>query len=127
MQGNGYVIPSGSDRLAEPADILTRQEAAFDSAGGSTKRWGSDACHDLLRGAPNMSEAERTRLLDVAFDSSPEALANFLAVLDARLQVFEQRYELPASGELRETGEVSEWLFVGAAAEPSWPGCSFIT
>lgn len=67
----------------------------------------------------NMSEAERTRLLDAAFDSSPEPLANFLAVLDARLRVFEQRYELPstalpealASGELRETAEVSEWLF----------------
>lgn len=67
----------------------------------------------------HMSEAERTRLLDAAFDSSPRALANYLAVLDARLRVFEQRYELPstalpealASGQLRDTADVSEWLF----------------
>jgi hypothetical protein len=66
-----------------------------------------------------MSEAERTRLLDAAFAHSPEALANYLAVLDARLRVFEQRYELAtsalpdamASGQLRDTADVSEWLF----------------
>ena len=66
-----------------------------------------------------MSEAERTRLLDAAFAHSPKALANYLAVLDARLRVFEQRYELPtsalpeamASGQLRDTADVSEWLF----------------
>lgn len=66
-----------------------------------------------------MSEAERTRLLDAAFAHSPEALANYLAVLDARIRVFEQRYELPtsalpeamASGQLRDTADVSEWLF----------------
>lgn len=66
-----------------------------------------------------MSEAERTRLLDAAFADSPDALVNYLAVLDARLRVFEQRYELPtsalpeamASGRLRDTAEVSEWLF----------------
>lgn len=67
----------------------------------------------------HLSEAERTRLLDAAFDSSPQALANYLTVLDARLRVFEQRYELPstalpealASGQLRDTADVSEWLF----------------
>lgn len=66
-----------------------------------------------------MTEEERTRVLDAAFADSPEALANYLAVLDARLRVFEQRYELPtsalpeamASGQLRDTAEVSEWLF----------------
>ena len=66
-----------------------------------------------------MTDEERTRALDAAFAESPEALANYLAVLDARLRVFEQRYELPtstlpdalASGRLRDTAEVSEWLF----------------
>jgi len=66
-----------------------------------------------------MSEAERERLLDAAFDASPEALANYVAVIEARLRVFERRYELPsadlasalASGQLRETADVSEWLF----------------
>lgn len=66
-----------------------------------------------------MSEAERTRLLEDAFAESPKALANYLAVLDARLRVFEQRYELPssalpeamASGQLRDTADVSDWLF----------------
>lgn len=65
------------------------------------------------------TEAERTQLLNAAFDSSPQALVNFLAVLDARLRVFEQRYELPsssladalASGQVRDTADVSEWLF----------------
>jgi hypothetical protein len=66
-----------------------------------------------------MSEVERTRLLDAAFANSPDALANYVAVLDARLRVFELRYELPtsalpdamASGQLRDTADVSEWLF----------------
>jgi hypothetical protein len=66
-----------------------------------------------------MTDAERERLLSDAFEVSPEALANYLAVVDARLRVFEQRYELPsaalpeamASGQLRDTADVSEWLF----------------
>ena len=66
-----------------------------------------------------MSHAERARVLEAAFDAAPGALANFLAVLDARLRVYEQRYELPsmaladalASGQLRDTADVSEWLF----------------
>ncbi len=66
-----------------------------------------------------MTEAERTRLVDSAFEWTPEALDNYLAVLDARLRVFEQRYELPSSalpealatGRLHDTADVSEWLF----------------
>ena len=66
-----------------------------------------------------MSEAEHTRFLDRVFIDSPDALANYLVVLDARLRVFEQRYELPTSalpeaivsGQLRDTADVSEWLF----------------
>ena len=66
-----------------------------------------------------MSEEERGRLLDAAFSAAPEALATYLAVLDARLRVFEQRYELLSSelhqalerGLLRDTADVSEWLF----------------
>lgn len=66
-----------------------------------------------------MSEEERTRLLESAFSLAPEALANYLTVLDARLRVFEQRYELHSSelhgalarGLLRDTADVSEWLF----------------
>jgi hypothetical protein len=66
-----------------------------------------------------MTDAERARVLEAAFADAPGALANYLAVLDARLRVFEQRYELPtsalpeamASGQLRDTAEVSEWLF----------------
>ena len=66
-----------------------------------------------------MTSEERARLLNAAFDISPEALDNFIAVLDARLRVFEQRYELlssalpeaMASGQLRDTADVSEWLF----------------
>lgn len=66
-----------------------------------------------------MSDAERTRLLDAAFSEAPEALAGYLAVLDARLRVFEQRYELPSSELhqalerrlLPDTADVSEWLF----------------
>jgi len=67
----------------------------------------------------HMSQEERTRLLEAAFAAAPEALANYLSVLDARLRVFEQRYELPSSevhpalerGVLRDTADVSEWLF----------------
>lgn len=66
-----------------------------------------------------MSEEERARLLDAAFAEAPAALANYLAVLDAQLRVFEHRYELPSSevagalarGDLRDTAEVREWLF----------------
>ncbi len=66
-----------------------------------------------------MSEEERTRLLESAFSQAPEALTNYLTVLDARLRVFEQRYELLSSelhhavksGLLRDTADVSEWLF----------------
>ena len=66
-----------------------------------------------------MSASEREHLLNAAFEVSSEALANFLAVLDARLRVFEQRYELPSdaladameTGQLRDTADVSEWLF----------------
>lgn len=66
-----------------------------------------------------MTDAERARVLDAAFDWTPEALDNYFAVLDARLRVFEQRYELPsaalsealATGRLHDTAEVSEWLF----------------
>ena len=67
----------------------------------------------------HMTEAARTRVVDAAFDCGPEALRNYLTVLDARLRVFELRYELPtgalsealASGKLRDTADVSEWLF----------------
>jgi hypothetical protein len=66
-----------------------------------------------------MSEAERTRVLNAAFDTSPEELAAYVTVLEARLRVFEQRYELPssalpdalASGQLRDTADVSAWIF----------------
>jgi hypothetical protein len=66
-----------------------------------------------------MEEAERTRVLNAAFDTTPEALAAYVAVLSARLLAFEQRYELPTSslaealdsGQLRETADVSAWLF----------------
>jgi uncharacterized tellurite resistance protein B-like protein len=66
-----------------------------------------------------MDETERTRLIDAAFDWQPDTLANFLAELDARLRVFEQRYELPSdhlpeallAGHLHDTADVSAWLF----------------
>jgi hypothetical protein len=66
-----------------------------------------------------MSESELARVVDSAFQWSAEAVENYLAVLDARLRVFEQRYELSTSrldaelsaGTLRDTAEVSEWLF----------------
>lgn len=67
----------------------------------------------------HLSDAERARLLDAAFDPSPEALNNYLLVLRGRLRAFERRYELPTTelqhaletGSLRETADVSEWLF----------------
>ena len=66
-----------------------------------------------------MDEAERTRVLNAAFETSPEALAAYVAVLAARLRAYEQRYELPTSalsealdsGQLRETADISAWLF----------------
>ena len=66
-----------------------------------------------------MTDTERSRLLEAAFNSAPDALETYLAVLDARLRVFEQRYEMPSSvlgdaladGRLRDTKEVSEWMF----------------
>ncbi|MBK7351654.1 MAG: hypothetical protein IPI92_17510 [Gemmatimonadetes bacterium] len=72
-----------------------------------------------LRG---MSSEERDRLLESAFTAPGEGLPAYLAVLDARLRVFEQRYELSsadlpsalAQGTLRETTEVSDWLFWAA-------------
>ncbi|MGH7583308.1 MAG: hypothetical protein ACREL5_08805 [Gemmatimonadales bacterium] len=66
-----------------------------------------------------MSVAERSSLLDAAFAEASATLTNYVVVLEARLRVFEHRYELP-SGELhtalehglvRDTAEVSEWLF----------------
>jgi len=67
-----------------------------------------------------LSGSDRARILDAAFAAAPGALANYLAVLDARLCVFEQRYELPsaalfdalADGRLRDTADVSEWSFL---------------
>ena len=66
-----------------------------------------------------MDETERTRLIDAAFDWPPDALAYYLAELDARLQMFEQRYELPSghlpeallAERLHDTADVSAWLF----------------
>jgi hypothetical protein len=66
-----------------------------------------------------MPEDERTRFVDAALDLPREVLANYVAVVDARLSVFEKRYELPSSaladalgsGQLRDTADVSEWLF----------------
>ena len=66
-----------------------------------------------------MGETERTQLIDAAFEWPPDALANYLAELDARLRVFEQRYELPSnnlaeallSGRVYDTADVSAWLF----------------
>jgi hypothetical protein len=66
-----------------------------------------------------MTEDERARFLDAAFDSAPDTLENYLAVLTARLREFEHRYELPtsslpdamATGRLHDTADVSKWLF----------------
>jgi hypothetical protein len=66
-----------------------------------------------------MSEEERSRVIQAAFAQGPDALINYLIVLDAQLRVFEQRYELAtadlgealASGKLRDTADVSRWLF----------------
>lgn len=67
----------------------------------------------------HLSDAERERLLNAAFDPAPEALGNYLLVLQGRLRAFEHRYEIPTTelhhaleaGTLRETADVSEWLF----------------
>jgi hypothetical protein len=67
----------------------------------------------------HMTEEERTRLLDEAFAAAPDALTNYLAVIEARLRAFEQRYELASSelaealrrGAVRDTADVSDWLF----------------
>lgn len=64
-----------------------------------------------------ISGAELTRLVEAAFMSA--SLAEYIAILDARLRVFEQRYELRTSelpkaiedGVLRDTADVSDWLF----------------
>jgi hypothetical protein len=66
-----------------------------------------------------MTAEQRNRLLEAAFSSGPEVVANYLLVLDARLRVFERRYELPtvyladamAHGDLRDTADVTDWLF----------------
>lgn len=66
-----------------------------------------------------MSDEERARFLDAALKSSPEAVRNYLWVLDARLRVFEARYELPSSElsqaleshRLPDTADVVQWLF----------------
>lgn len=66
-----------------------------------------------------MSESELARLVDSAFEWSADAVENYLAILDARLRAFEQRYEIATSqldaalgaGTLRDTADVSEWLF----------------
>jgi hypothetical protein len=66
-----------------------------------------------------MSDVERSRLLDAAFAEASATLANYVLVLEARLRVFEHRYELPSAelssalenGLVRDTAEVSEWLF----------------
>jgi len=79
-----------------------------------------------------MTEAERARLVDAAFDWSPEALENYLAVLDARLQVFEQRYELPSSalsealssGRLHDTADVSLPRFDGRVSDRTYAAAS---
>jgi hypothetical protein len=66
-----------------------------------------------------MSAEDRERFIEAAFTDSGEALVGYLDLLDNRLRVFEQRYEMPSSelpaavegGKLRETAEISEWLF----------------
>jgi len=66
-----------------------------------------------------MPEDERRAVIEAAFIADPGALRNYLTVLDARLRVFEHRYELPtarlaealARGEVGDTADVSDWLF----------------
>ena len=66
-----------------------------------------------------MTDAERARVLDAAFDWPQDALDNYLAVLDARIREFEHRYEMASSalseamlsGRLHDTADVSAWLF----------------
>jgi hypothetical protein len=67
-----------------------------------------------------MPEAKRARLIEAAFELGPDALDNYVALLDVRLLVFEQRYEAPTShlaamldsGRLHDTADVTEWLFL---------------
>ena len=67
----------------------------------------------------NMTEEERSRVIAAALQEPPEAIDNYLLVLDARLREFEHRYELPtsalsgslASGRLHETADIASWLF----------------
>ena len=66
-----------------------------------------------------LSESDRDKLLGSLFVSDPETVAGYLAVIDARLRVFEQRYEIPTggvpaaigAGRLADTADVSQWLF----------------
>jgi hypothetical protein len=66
-----------------------------------------------------MSPEDLTRFLNAAFAANRSDWATFLSIIDARLRVFEHRYELPSSelvtalqsGALRDTAEVSQWLF----------------
>lgn len=66
-----------------------------------------------------MSAEDRERFVEAAFADSGEALAGYLDLLDTRLRVFEQRYEMPSSdlpaaveaGQLPDTADISEWLF----------------
>lgn len=66
-----------------------------------------------------MSAEDRARFVEAAFADSGEALSSYLDLLDTRLRVFEQRYEMPSSdlpaavesGALPDTAEISEWLF----------------
>lgn len=66
-----------------------------------------------------MSDEERARVLESVMARSADVLGDYMTVLDARLRMFEQRYELPsseletalASGRLPDTAETSDWLF----------------
>ncbi len=72
-----------------------------------------------------MSEVERSRFLDAALGAPPEVVNEYILVLDARLRVFEARYELRsaelhealASHHLPETAEISRWLFLAVLRE----------
>jgi hypothetical protein len=54
-----------------------------------------------------MPEDERRALIEAAFAAGPAAIRNYLTELDARLRVYEHRYELP-------TAELGEALGRGA-------------
>lgn len=67
----------------------------------------------------NMTEEERARVIDEAFEHADETEADYLAELDARIKEFEVRYEVPtsglyealAAGRLYDTADVSQWMF----------------